>query len=114
MVARPRTPSSRRRSEGVSTEEFLRRRGFSDDAIEEVFRPLFGVILLDRSLGADTGYFRFLMGMLARGPAVIPSDGLGMIAEWTSAAVRQAAAPSSWTCAPPGSSRARRASGSPR
>ncbi len=48
------------------------------------------MILLDRSLGADTGYFRFLLGMLARGPAVIPSDGLGMIAEWTSAAVRQA------------------------
>ncbi len=39
---------------------------------------------------ADPGYFRFLMSMLVRGPAVIPSDGLGMMAEWTSAAVRQA------------------------
>ena len=28
--------------------------------------------------------------MLARGPAVIPSDGLGMVAEWTTAAIRQA------------------------
>ena len=27
--------------------------------------------------------------MIARGPAIIPSDGVGMIAEWTSAAVRQ-------------------------
>jgi phytoene dehydrogenase-like protein len=76
--------------DGVTTEGYLRGRGFSDDAIEAVFRPLFGVILLDRSLGADPGYFRFLVSMLARGPAVIPSDGLGMIAEWTSAAVRQA------------------------
>ena len=95
MVARPADALLAQEERGVSTEEFLRRRGFSDDAIEEVFRPLFGVILLDRSLEADTGYFRFLMGMLARGLAVIPSDGLGMIAEWTSAAVRQAAAPSS-------------------
>ena len=74
---------------GVTTETFLRGRGFSDEAIEGVLRPLFGVILLDRGLSADAGYFRFLLAMLARGPAVIPSDGLGMIAEWTSAAIRQ-------------------------
>ena len=73
-----------------STEEFLRERGFSDEAIERFFRPLFGVVLLDRSLSADAGYFRFLLAMLARGPAVIPSDGLGMVAEWTTAAIRQA------------------------
>jgi phytoene dehydrogenase-like protein len=76
--------------EGVTAEALLRARGFSDEAIEGVWRPLFGVIMLDRTLSADTGYFRFLLGMLARAPAAIPSDGLGMIAEWTSAAVRQA------------------------
>ncbi len=89
VLGRPADALLAQEEQGVSTEELLRRRGFSDDAVEEFFRPLFGVMLLDRSLGADTGYFRFLMGMLARGPAVIPSDGLGMIAEWTSAAVRQ-------------------------
>ena len=47
-------------------------------------------MLLDRSLGADPGYFRFLLSMLVRGRAAIPSDGVGMIAEWASAAVRQA------------------------
>ncbi len=52
-------------------------------------RPLFGVITLDRTLSADPGYFRFLVSMLVRGPSVIPSDGLGMLAEWTSASVRQ-------------------------
>jgi phytoene dehydrogenase-like protein len=67
----------------------LRARGFSDEAIEGVFRPLFGVILLDRGLSADAGYFRFLLSMLARGPAVIPSDGLGMLADWTAAAIRR-------------------------
>jgi phytoene dehydrogenase-like protein len=76
--------------EAAGTEGFLRARGFSDEALERFFRPFFGAVLLDRTLAADPGYFRFLLAMLARGPAVIPSDGLGMIAEWTSAAVRQA------------------------
>ena len=75
---------------GRTTDEYLRDLGFSNDALERFFRPFFGVVMLDRGLGADEGYFRFLVSMLARGPAVIPSDGLGMVAEWTSAAVRQA------------------------
>lgn len=73
----------------ATTEEYLRDRGFSEESIEGFFRPLFGVIFLDRSLSADPGYFRFLLGMLGRGPAVIPSDGLGMIAEWAAASIRQ-------------------------
>lgn len=72
-----------------STEALLRAEGFTEAAIEGFFRPLFGVILLDRELSADPGYFRFLLAMLVRGPSVIPSDGMGMIAEWTSAAVRR-------------------------
>jgi phytoene dehydrogenase-like protein len=90
VIARPGDALQAPDPGGLDAEGLLRARGFSDDAIEDVFRPLFGVILLDRSLAADAGYFRFLLGMLARGPAVIPSDGLGMIAEWASAAVRQA------------------------
>ncbi len=73
-----------------TTEEFLRRRGFTDAAIEGVFRPLFGVIFLDRTLGADPGYFLFLFSMLVRGSAVLPSDGLGMVPDWAAGAVRQA------------------------
>ena len=73
-----------------TTEEFLRRRGFSDAAIEGLFRPLFGVIFLDRSLAADPGYFLFLFAMLVRGPAMLPSDGLGMVPDWAAGAVRQA------------------------
>ncbi|MDX6556203.1 MAG: hypothetical protein QOD86_2398 [Miltoncostaeaceae bacterium] len=74
---------------GTSTEAYLRARGFSERAMEGFFRPFFGSILSDRSLSADAAYFRFLMGMLARGPAVIPSDGHGMLAEWAAAAIRQ-------------------------
>ncbi len=74
---------------GTGTEAYLRARGFTDVAIEGFFRPLFGGMLLDRSLSADAAYFRFLMSMLVRAPAVIPSDGHGMLAEWAAAAVRQ-------------------------
>lgn len=90
VVGRPVEALLAEDDDAPSTEAFLRAEGFSDEAIEAVFRPLFGVILQDRDLSADPGYFRFLLAMLARGPAVIPSDGLGMVAEWTAAAVRQA------------------------
>jgi phytoene dehydrogenase-like protein len=90
VVATPAETLLARDDDAPSTEAFLRSYGFSEQAMEAFFRPFFGVVLQDRALVADPGYFRFLLAMLARGPAVIPSDGLGMIAEWTSAAVRQA------------------------
>jgi phytoene dehydrogenase-like protein len=65
----------------MTTAEYLSRRGFSATAVDGFFRPLFGVITLDRGLGADAAYFRFLLSMLARGPAVAPVDGHGMITE---------------------------------
>lgn len=73
----------------LTTEEYLRSRGFSGGAIEGFFRPLFGVITLDRELRSDAGYFRFLMHMLVRGSAAIPVEGHGMIADWACAAIRQ-------------------------
>jgi phytoene dehydrogenase-like protein len=73
-----------------TTEAFLLDRGFSRQAIDAVFRPLFGVIFLDRTLAPDPGYFQFLFSMLVRGPAVLPADGLGMIADWAAGAIRQA------------------------
>jgi phytoene dehydrogenase-like protein len=79
-----------RDDEAPSTEAFLRSQGFSEQAVEGFFRPFFGVVFQDRSLAADPGYFRFLLAMLAKGSSVIPSDGVGMLAEWASAAVRQA------------------------
>ena len=90
VVGRPPQTLLSQDDDAPTTEAFLRGRGFTDAAIEGFFRPLFGVILLDRSLSADPGYFRFLLSMMAKGRSVIPSDGLGMIAEWTSAAIRQA------------------------
>ncbi len=75
--------------EPPSTEQYLRDRGFAEEAIDGFFRPLFGAMLLDHTLAADAGYFRFLLCMLARGAPVIPSDGLGMLSDWSAAAIRQ-------------------------
>jgi len=86
------TPRTLLARDGVAptTEAYLLDKGFSQQAIAAVFRPLFGVIFLDRTLAADPGYFQFLFSMLVRGPAVLPSDGLGMVADWAAGAVRQA------------------------
>ena len=73
----------------LQTIEYLMGMGFSDEAIEGFFRPLFGVITADRALASDAGYFRFLMKMLLRGRAVIPVEGHGMIASWATARVNQ-------------------------
>lgn len=76
--------------EAVSrTEDHLRERGFAEASLDGFFRPFFGSVFLDRDLGHDAAYFRFLLAVLARGGAVIPSDGHGMIAGWTAAAVRR-------------------------
>jgi len=89
-VRSPAALLDERDSAAPTTHVYLRERGFGDRAIDAFFRPLFGTMFLDRSLAADAGYFRFLLSMLVRGPAVLPSDGLGMVAEWAAAAVRQA------------------------
>lgn len=67
--------------------EGLAAAGLSDGVRSGLLRPLLGAMLLDRSLSADFGYVRFLISMLARGPAVIPVDGMGMIAERAASAI---------------------------
>ena len=93
LVAECRASSVQRLLDGdaqdVGMEEYLRMRGFSGRAIEGFFRPLFGVITLDPGLDSDAGYFRFLLRMLALGPAAIPVEGHGMIADWAAAALVQ-------------------------
>jgi phytoene dehydrogenase-like protein len=73
-----------------SAGEYLARHGVSAAAIDGVLRPLFGGILLDRTLSADPGYVRYLIAMMARGPAVLPVDGLGMIAQRAEEAIARA------------------------
>ncbi len=59
----------------------FRSAGISESTIDRVLRPLLGAMLLDRTLESDAGYVRFLLGMLARGPACLPVDGMGMLSD---------------------------------
>ena len=89
VLRRPEAALAEPATEAQTAAELLVELGFSREAIDGVFRPLFGPILLDRTLSTDPGYFRWLVAMLARGPAMIPSDGLGMVSDWTASSARQ-------------------------
>ncbi|HLZ68441.1 MAG TPA: NAD(P)/FAD-dependent oxidoreductase [Dehalococcoidia bacterium] len=70
----------------TTTHAYLHQRGFSEAAIERVFRPIFGGIFLDHSLNTSSNAFRFAFKMLAEGYGAVPALGMGEIA-------RQLAAP---------------------
>lgn len=63
-----------------TAEQYFRDLDVPDRTVELAIRPLLGSMTLDRSLSADAGYAEFLTAMLIRGPAVLPVDGIGMIA----------------------------------
>ena len=73
-----------------TTAEGLSARGLSESIRSELLRPLLGGMLLDRSLSADFGYVKFLMAMMVRGPAMLPVDGMGVIAQRAEAAITNA------------------------
>jgi len=65
----------------ASTLEYLRGRGFSETFIDRFARPFYGGIFLDRSLETSAAMFRFTFKMLVQGDTVVPSAGIGAIAE---------------------------------
>src|SRR5207237_7679899 len=72
-----------RTAEGIWTDRdtttlaYLHERSFSSQAIDRYFRPLFGGILLDRTLQTSSNSFRFTLKMLAEGEIVVPALGMG-------------------------------------
>lgn len=58
---------------------FLKRRGFTDKAIELFFRPFVGGITLDESLESSAALFKFVWSMLSKGIATSPSGGMQSI-----------------------------------
>jgi phytoene dehydrogenase-like protein len=65
----------------TSTLEYLRARGFSERFIDNVARPFYGGILLDRSLQTSAAMFRFTFKLMAEGDIALPAQGMGAIAE---------------------------------
>lgn len=62
-----------------TTLEHLRAAGFSDKAIERLFRPLFGGIQLDPSLATSSRMFDIIYRCLATGDAALPAAGMGAL-----------------------------------
>ncbi len=65
--------------ERTSTFDHLRATGFSDGIVENFFRPFYGGIFLDRSLGTSSRVFRFTFSMMAKGETTVPAKGIGEI-----------------------------------
>ncbi len=65
----------------VSTMEFLKSRGFSDQIIENFFRPFFAGIFLEDKLETSSRMFQFVFKMFAAGSAAIPAEGMQAIPE---------------------------------
>ncbi len=75
---------------GQSTEAWLHRTGLSTPTVDRVLRPFIGSLLLDRGLSADAAFTRFILGALARGPALLPVDGMQMLADRAAATIAAA------------------------
>jgi phytoene dehydrogenase-like protein len=54
--------------------------GFSSEAVERFFRPFFGGMVLDHTLGTRAHWFLFLFKMLSEGRMAVPSAGMGALA----------------------------------
>lgn len=65
----------------LTAAEYLRQRGFSEEAMQRFFRPFFGGVTLDSELAVPARYFLFLFEMFARGKATLPANGMQAIPE---------------------------------
>jgi len=75
-------------TEDEPTETYLRRFGFSKDAIEQFFRPFFAGILLNPSLDTSSKDFRFIYRMLVSGGTFTTPEGIGAIPAQIAGAIR--------------------------
>ncbi len=65
----------------ISTLDFLRRQGWSEEIIARFFVPFFGGVFLDRSLSGPAGFFKFVFQQFVLGRAVLPALGMQRLPE---------------------------------
>jgi phytoene dehydrogenase-like protein len=65
----------------VSTIDYLRNYGFSDNMIQQFFRPFFGGVFLENELSTSANFFKYIFGKFYEGDAVIPAKGIEQIAK---------------------------------
>jgi len=64
-----------------TTLEFLRRYGWSEQIIDNFFRPFFGGVYLDRELGTASNFFSFVFQQFIKGDAAVPALGMQQLPE---------------------------------
>ncbi len=64
-----------------TTLAFLRRYGWSEQIIDNFFRPFFGGVYLDRELGTASNFFEFVFQQFAKGDAAVPALGMQQLPE---------------------------------
>jgi len=77
----PRSAEALLQGPGTSTLEYLRAGGWSEQVIERFFVPFFGGVFLDRSLSADSRFFRFVFQQFVLGRALLPARGMQALPE---------------------------------
>lgn len=63
----------------TTTEAFLKDFGFSQQMIQNFFRPFFSGIFLEPNLATSSRLFKFIFRMFSKGTAVLPANGMGAI-----------------------------------
>lgn len=72
---------SRNSTNELDTLTFLRQYGWSEQIINNFFRPFFGGVYLDRSLSTAANFFEFVFKQFVEGDAAIPALGMQQIPE---------------------------------
>lgn len=63
----------------LTTAEYLRLRGFSDEVVDQFIRPWFSGVFFERELETPSRHFTFTFKMFAAGDAALPADGMQAI-----------------------------------
>jgi phytoene dehydrogenase-like protein len=71
----------------ATTSSYLKGRGFSRRVVNRFFKPFFGGISLDPTLGVSSRFFEFVFGMFSEGDAALPVRGMRAIPEQLAASL---------------------------
>ncbi len=80
-LLRFKSPAQIWQESDISTAEFIRQFGFSEQIFKSFFQPFYRGILLDPDLQTSAHLFQFYFKMLAEGSIVTPKLGLGQISD---------------------------------
>ena len=68
--------------------DFLRQFGFSDQMIENFWRPFFSGIFLESELQTEASFLKFLFKMFSQSPVAVPAEGIAELPKWMHAQLK--------------------------